>query len=139
MLKINQNYLSWWYNIQKLNFYQKLYSIFKIFHLAVQPSSVEIYFRMGENCCANSNMLLWKTIMKLISRKTVKSSTILYSLFIITSCLNVWTKYDCFESFPFRQHFVIFVRQITWFRWNVRHWTSIVNVYNKNSNQYVPF
>jgi hypothetical protein len=23
----------------------------------------------------------------------------------------------CFESFPFRQYFVIFVRQITWFRW----------------------
>jgi hypothetical protein len=65
--------------------------------------------------------------------------TILYSLFIITSCLNVWTKYDCFESFPFRQHFVIFVRQITWFRWNVKHWTSGVNIHNKNSNRYVPF
>ena len=39
----------------------------------------------------------------------------------------------CFESFPFRQNFVIFVRQITWFRWTNRHWTSGVNVHNKNS------
>jgi hypothetical protein len=35
--------------------------------------------------------------------------------------------------------FVIFVRQITWFRWNVRHWTSGDNVHNKNYNRYVPF
>jgi hypothetical protein len=26
-----------------------------------------------------------------------------------------------------------------WFRWNVKHWTSGVNVHNKNSNRYVPF
>jgi hypothetical protein len=48
-------------------------------------------------------------------------------------------EYGCLESFPFRQNFVIFVRQITWFRWNCRHWTSGVNVHNKNSNRYVPF
>jgi hypothetical protein len=42
-------------------------------------------------------------------------------------------------SFPFRQNFVIFVRQITWFRWTNWHWTSGVNVHNKNSNRYVPF
>jgi hypothetical protein len=45
----------------------------------------------------------------------------------------------CFESFPFRQNFVILVRQITWFRWNAQRWTSGVNVHNKNSKQYVPF
>jgi hypothetical protein len=27
-------------------------------------------------------------------------------------------QYGCFKSFPFRQNFVIFVRQITWFRRN---------------------
>jgi hypothetical protein len=48
-------------------------------------------------------------------------------------------QYGCFESSPFRHNFVIFVRQIKWFRWNVRHWTSGVNVHNKNSNRYVPF
>ena len=48
-------------------------------------------------------------------------------------------QYGFFESFPFRQHFVIFVRQITWFRWNVKQWISGVNVHNKNSNRYVPF
>jgi hypothetical protein len=42
-------------------------------------------------------------------------------------------QYGCFESFPFRQNFVIFVRQITRFRWNSWHWTSGVNVHNKNS------
>ena len=31
------------------------------------------------------------------------------------------------------RNFVIFVRQITWFRWNSWHWTSGVNVHNKNS------
>jgi hypothetical protein len=46
-------------------------------------------------------------------------------------------QYGCFESFPFRQNFVIFVRQITWFRWNSWHWTSGFNVHNKNSNRYV--
>ena len=30
--------------------------------------------------------------------------------------------------------FFIFVCQITWFWWNVRHWTSGVNVHNENSN-----
>jgi hypothetical protein len=40
-------------------------------------------------------------------------------------------QYGCFESFPFRQIFFIFVRQITWFRWNVKHWTSAVIVHNK--------
>ena len=44
-----------------------------------------------------------------------------------------------FESFPFRQNFVIFVCQITWFRWTNRHWTSGINVHNKNSNRFVPF
>ena len=29
----------------------------------------------------------------------------------------------CFESFPFRLIFFIFVRQITWFWWIARHWT----------------
>jgi hypothetical protein len=43
-------------------------------------------------------------------------------------------QYGCFESFPFRHNFVIFVRQITWFRWNSWHGTSGVNVHNKNSN-----
>ena len=47
--------------------------------------------------------------------------------------------YGCFESFPFRQNFVIFVRQILWFRWTNRHWTSGVNVHNKKSNRFVPF
>jgi hypothetical protein len=42
-------------------------------------------------------------------------------------------QYGCFESFPFRQNFVIFVRQITWFQWNAQRWTSGVNVHNKNS------
>jgi hypothetical protein len=37
------------------------------------------------------------------------------------------------------QNFVIFVRQIMWFRWNSWHWTSGVNAHNKNSNRYVPF
>ena len=48
-------------------------------------------------------------------------------------------QYDCFKSFPFCQNFVIFVCQITWFRWTNQHWTSGVNVHNKNSNQFVPF
>ena len=53
---------------------------------------------------------------------------------------NLFLKqYGCFESFPFCQIFFIFVRQITWFRWTIRHWTSGVNVHNKNSNRYVPF
>ena len=41
----------------------------------------------------------------------------------------------CFESFPFRQKLFIFVCQTTWFWWNVRHWTSSVNVHNENSNR----
>ena len=48
-------------------------------------------------------------------------------------------QYGCFESFLFHQNFVIFVRQITWFRWTNRHWTSGVNVHNKNSNRFVTF
>jgi hypothetical protein len=50
-------------------------------------------------------------------------------------CTNnkTFTEYGCFESFPFRQNFVVFVRQITWFRWNSWHWTSGVSVHNKNS------
>jgi hypothetical protein len=37
------------------------------------------------------------------------------------------SQYGCFESFPFRQHFVIFVRQITCFRWNVnRNYSAIL-------------
>ena len=40
--------------------------------------------------------------------------------------------YGCFESFPFLQNFVIFVRQITSFRWTNWHWTSGVNVHNKS-------
>ena len=52
---------------------------------------------------------------------------------------HVTIDYGCFESFPFRQNFVTFVRQITWFRWNVKHWTSGINVHNKNPNRYVPF
>jgi len=44
-------------------------------------------------------------------------------------------QYGCFESSPFRQNFVIFVRQITWSRWNVQHWTSGY----KNSSRFVPF
>jgi hypothetical protein len=43
----------------------------------------------------------------------------------------VW-QYGCFESFPFLQNFVIFVRQITSFRWTNWHWTSGVNVHNKS-------
>ena len=31
----------------------------------------------------------------------------------------------CFESFPFRQNFVIVVHQITWFWWNSKHSTSV--------------
>ena len=56
----------------------------------------------------------------------------------ITKLLKILI-YGCFESFPFRQDFVIFVRQITWFRWTNRHWTSGVNVHNKNSNRFVPY
>ena len=41
-------------------------------------------------------------------------------------------QYGCFESFPFLQNFVIFVRQITSFRWTNWHWTSGVNVHNKS-------
>ena len=44
----------------------------------------------------------------------------------ITKLLKILI-YSCFESFPFRQDFVIFVRQITWFRWINRHWTYGVN------------
>jgi hypothetical protein len=49
------------------------------------------------------------------------------------SLFHVTLQYGCFESFSFRQNFVIFVCQITWFRWNSWHWTSGVNVHNKNS------
>jgi hypothetical protein len=38
----------------------------------------------------------------------------------------------CFESFPFLQNFVIFVRKITWFRWTNRHWTSM-SMYTKRT------
>ena len=48
-------------------------------------------------------------------------------------------QYGCFKSFPFRKNFVIFVCHITWYRWNVQHWTFGVNVHNKNSNRFVPF
>jgi hypothetical protein len=48
---------------------------------------------------------------------------------------NCKPEYGCFELFPFRQFFGIFVRLITWFRWTNRHWTSGVNVHNKNSNR----
>ena len=41
-------------------------------------------------------------------------------------------QYGYFESFPLCQNFVIFVRQITWFRWTNWHWTSGVNVHNKS-------
>ena len=39
------------------------------------------------------------------------------------------TWYGCFESFPFHQKLFIFECQTTWFWWNVRHWTSGVNVH----------
>jgi hypothetical protein len=42
-------------------------------------------------------------------------------------------QYGCFESFPFRQKLFIFVCQTMWFCWNVRHWTSGVNVHKKTS------
>ena len=44
---------------------------------------------------------------------------------------HLLVEYGCFESFIFRQNFVIFVRQITWFRWNSWHWTSDVNAQQK--------
>ena len=44
-------------------------------------------------------------------------------------------QYGCFESFPFRQKLFNFVCQTTWFWWNVRHWTSGVNVHNEHSNR----
>jgi hypothetical protein len=43
----------------------------------------------------------------------------------------MFAEYGCFESFPFCQSFVISVRQITWFRRNVKHWISGVNVHNR--------
>jgi hypothetical protein len=46
------------------------------------------------------------------------------------------TEYACFESFPFPQKFVVFVCQTMWFLWNVKHWTSGVNVHNEKSNRY---
>ena len=49
---------------------------------------------------------------------------------------SLWIR---FKSFPFRQKKKNFVHQSTWFRWTNRHWTSGVNVHNKNSNRYVPF
>ena len=49
------------------------------------------------------------------------------------------TEYACFESFPFPQKFVVFVCQTMWFLWNVRHWTSGVNVHNEKSNRYAAF
>ena len=60
----------------------------------------------------------------------------IYQRTIVFRCVN---RIRLFRTFPFRQIFVIFVSQITWFRWNVRHGTSGVNVHNKNSNRYVPF
>jgi hypothetical protein len=51
----------------------------------------------------------------------------------------VTLQYGCFESYPFRQKNIIFVHQITWFRWNTWHWTSGVNVHNTNSNRYVSY
>jgi len=44
-------------------------------------------------------------------------------------------EYACFESFPFREKLFIFVCQTMWFWWNVRHWTSGVNVHNENPNR----
>ena len=52
---------------------------------------------------------------------------------------TICKQYACFESFPFHQKFVIFVCQTTWFWWNVRLWTSGVNVHNENSNWYAAF
>jgi hypothetical protein len=48
-------------------------------------------------------------------------------------------QYGCFESFPFRQHIAIFVRQITLLECNIKQWISGVSVHNKNSNRYVQF
>jgi hypothetical protein len=59
--------------------------------------------------------------------------------YIAYKYIGIWMchQYGCFESFPFRQKKIIFVRQITWFRWTNRHWTSGVNVHNKNSDQLI--
>jgi len=48
-------------------------------------------------------------------------------------------QYACFETFPFRQKFLIFFCQTMWFWWNGWHWTSVVNIPKKNSNLYVAF
>jgi hypothetical protein len=63
----------------------------------------------------------------------------LHQIYIYNIYYTEQLQYGCFESFPFRQNIVIFVRQITWFRWTNRHWTSGVNVQNKSSNRFVPF
>jgi hypothetical protein len=67
----------------------------------------------------------------------IHETKIIYNFEDHPTNIVIWFQCGCFESFPFRQHFVIFVRQITWFRWNARHWTSGVNVHNINSNRYV--
>ena len=60
------------------------------------------------------------------------TSTFVYDSVVFVMIVSVFHKlfsfffsYGCFESFPFRQNFVIFVRQITWFRWNVKHWLPV--------------
>jgi hypothetical protein len=63
----------------------------------------------------------------------------LFSVFTLKQNLSHWNsclQNGCFESFPFRQKLFIFVCQTTWFWWNVRHWTSAVNVHSENSNWY---
>jgi hypothetical protein len=46
------------------------------------------------------------------------------------SLLSELVQYSCFESFHIPSKKIIFFCQTTWFWWNVRHWTSGVNIHN---------
>ena len=94
------------------------------------------YYNSYNRRSMSVNSLHLKNHHTLIKISKLQASNMTRFLYIVLRPMI--TQYGCFESFPFCQNFVIFVRQITWFRWNVRHWTSSVNVHNKNSNRYVP-
>jgi len=90
----------------------------------------------------NSHNKWPKSLLTLISRRVTTKfcPSPLKSIHCVIS-LQVQNEHNTLVSNHFYsvKTFFIFVWQTTWFWWNVMHWTSGVNVHNKNSNQYGAF
>jgi hypothetical protein len=104
---------------------------FSFSHCVVCPSS---FYGFWLSLCYIQIFLIY--LLKKIPIRPIGS---FFFINVENSNFYIIIQYGCFESFPLRQFFFIFVRQITWFRWTNQHWTSGVNVHNKNSNRFVPF